>query len=264
MPLRQDPSLWWNLPGIVAAYQPVRAPDSLLARYNMRMGGTSAFRAEPGVLPAWNGATGWRYNGTTQYLKTGIVLTNNQTWSALVCYTNAGTENSGNLFGAYSADNNAFLIRPRANLQYFNGAKLQIIGDLPSGVMGFAGNRGYRNGIVETGTMLVPSGTNTLDIYIGCLNFLGIQSIQFLSSDTKSLSFFNRTLTPAEMWLASRQMQYCDVNPDWSVWSPRRKWFPYVLAGTAAGRVGIYGARPTVALPGGVRIVPQDEGGING
>ena len=39
MPLRSDSTLWFNLPGVVAAYQPVRAPGPLLARFNMAHGG---------------------------------------------------------------------------------------------------------------------------------------------------------------------------------------------------------------------------------
>jgi hypothetical protein len=27
------------------------------------------------------------------------------------------------------------------------------------------------------------------------------------------------------MWTASRQMAYCDVNPDWNVWARRRQWY---------------------------------------
>jgi hypothetical protein len=85
----------------------------------------------------------------------------------------------------------------------------------------------------------------------------------YSGTNMRAIAICARTLNAAELWSASRQMQYCDVNPDWSAWGRRRRWY-YGPQVAAAGRVGVYGARPTIALPGGVRIAPMSEGGVDG
>ena len=260
MPLRTDPSLWWNLPGIVAAYQPVCAPESLSARGNMRQGGTSAFRAEPGVLPAWKSTTGWTFNGSTQYLLTGLWPASDVSWSAVVRFASAPDETTGALMGARQA----FVISPGwwNKVRYFYDGSAEQSPRLASGVLGIAARAGYRNGLADA-TWSAGGFWVDGELAIGG-QLVGGSMINLTSASIQAVAVYARVLTPAEMWSVSRQMRYCDVNPTWSVWASRRKWYPYVLEAPVAGRVGVYGARPTVALPGGVRIVPQSEGGTNG
>ena len=257
MPLRNDPTLWFNLPGIVAAYQPVRAPDSLLARYNMRQGGSSAFRAEPGSAPAWASATGWTF-GTTNYLTTGYLPKNTSSFVVRVANVSAtglrisvnGGDADCNVAIAHWVFSDAMQWTHRTNATRAPG--------FLNGVACLSGRVAYRNGVLDSSSV---GSDFTATATTGCT--LGV-SANSLSGNLLVAAFFDRTLAPAEVWQASRQMAYCDVNPGWSVWAPRRKWYPYVLEAPVAGRVGVYGARPTVALPGGVRIVPQSEGGTNG
>lgn len=63
---------WWVVPGktCVAAYQPIGAASLAASYVNLANPGT--YDAAPGVAPTWASATGWTFNGSTQYLTTGI------------------------------------------------------------------------------------------------------------------------------------------------------------------------------------------------
>lgn len=224
MPLRSNAFLWYALPGVVAAWQPVRAPGPLLARYNMAHGGDNRYRATDGTAPTWHGALGWQFNGSSQYLATGVVTT--RTWSYLVRFASA----SANLISLGVVDETGGthydFIRPRTttNRQYYLGeAGVTVAGAQTSGVMGRAGVTCYLNGMAD-GTISSFNAPSALQHYIGALNFNG-SAAQYHNGTILAQAFYSRTLSAADVWTASRQMAYCDVNPDWSVWSRRRQWF---------------------------------------
>jgi hypothetical protein len=236
MPLRSDASLWFNLPGVVAAYQPVRAPDPLLACYNMAHGGDNRYRTEPGTAPTWRATTGWYFTAaSSQYLTTGIIPA--LSWSMIIgfsavhtgaTHTLAGMEDSG---GAYPG----FAINPRTsttNRSYINGTYKNIAGVITSGVMGIAGQQGYLNGLAD-GTAITSLTLPSFTIYIGCLNYdTEGSTTNYYNGSISALAIYRKTLSAAEILTASRQMAYCDVNPDWSAWGRRRKWFFAARAGT--------------------------------
>jgi hypothetical protein len=251
---------WYELGGIVAAYQPVAAPSSIDARQNVGRGRLGTFTATPGVAPTWSPATGWTFNGT-QYLSTGIVpqlgysmLGRFSNGVALAPNALCGCSDTG---GAWRFYLRPFMAAGTHRYGYGNGV-LTPSGGLISGVMGLAGTNGYLNGILEgtAGTWV----NATLPVYIGAeYSTLGPTVGNFWIGNGLSIAIYSRTLSAAEMWQASLQMKYCDANPDFNAWAPRRRWF---IAPGAAGRVGIYGVRPTIALPGGVRIWPGDGGAV--
>lgn len=64
---------WWEAGGAtncVAAYQP-KGAASLAASY-VNLANPGVFDAAPGVAPTWDAATGWSFNGSTQYLRSGV------------------------------------------------------------------------------------------------------------------------------------------------------------------------------------------------
>ena len=68
-------AVWFNLPGIVAAYQPVACPGGpLLARINVsnEQRTPGRYAAVPVVAPGFDPGYGWDFNGSTQVLATGI------------------------------------------------------------------------------------------------------------------------------------------------------------------------------------------------
>ena len=64
----------------------------------------------------------------------------------------------------------------------------------------------------------------------------------YLDGWVTACAFYERALSAAEILTTYRQMAYCHVNPDWSAWSRRRKWF------YAAGEPGEITGQAAVAL----------------
>jgi hypothetical protein len=250
-------ALWHSLPGVVAAYQPIAAPsynDSLL-NVGMHHRMVGKYTATPGVAPTWNARTGWGSDGTAYFVTPWLLA---QTDSVIVRYSGAQSGDYA-LFGSQNLDaTRSYWIKPKYSDDkvYYqaraSNAPSSVSPGLPAGVLAISNRHGYRNGIDEGFTI----GTQVIDMsrptFILGMNKGGVFSLGFIGS-MQAFLLLSRPLTAAETWLASRQMAYCELNPDWNAWAPRRR---YWFAPSIAGRVGIYGARPTIALPGGVSIRP--------
>ena len=235
MALSRDTSLWWNMAGIVAAYQPIAAPGPRMARYNQAMGGTNAYRADDGTPPTWAAATGWSFAlVSSQYLTTGITIPDT-TYSAIARFSDvtvAPGVNEGYLIGSFLHLDAYWGIAPVGfagdnNVTYAWGKFVAIAPKLATGVLALAGLQPYRNGIAEAST--VPSGGTTSGkaLYIGAVNG---SAGYYLTGKIQALAIYARTLSPAEVMAVSRQMAYCERNPEWNVWDRRRTWYLPVLA----------------------------------
>lgn len=192
----------WYLAGGVAAanckaaYQAIGAASLSASYTNLANPGTND--AAPGLAPTWASATGWTFNGTSQYLTTGVTPVNDQTWSLMVRYTMPGTS-TGFLLGAFSGSA-YYALQPNYpdnNLYYENGSYLGVSPRLASGVVGFAGNKGYRNGSADSGT--IPTATGTLPaVFIGCLNSGGSPAYYHAAS-IQAVAIYNTALTSAQV-----------------------------------------------------------------
>lgn len=228
MPLRvADPRLWSNLPGVVAAYQSIGAPDALTARQNMALGGRGRYAAAPGTAPTWALRVGWTFNGTDQWLSTGVVLTNDQSWSFLLRYSGASARDRAialSRTGAGTTDFGVYVSDYIATYVY-NGSYLLVShSSITGGVWAITGNGVYLNGAAVTGTISSGSGTATVAFPLGAMDDDGARSLWY-AGNIQSAAIYNRKLTADEVWLASQQMAYCDAVADYSVWAPARRWF---------------------------------------
>jgi len=188
----------------IAAYQPKGAANLAASKVNLANPGT--YDAAAGSDPSFDTSYGWSFNGTSQYLTTGIVPLVNQTWSAIVRFTDFAQTGFNALFGSSHAGGKGFIIARTASYYYYNGGALNIATPLADGVSGFAGNKGYRNGVAETGT-IGTDGTNIYDIYIGTFNNVG--SPTFGAGNTKKIQAFaiyDTVLTSTQMGLLSTAM----------------------------------------------------------
>lgn len=241
MGLHGDPKLWFNSPGIVAAWQPVRAPGPTLARYNQANGGSNQYKATDGTAPTWAARTGWYFNGaSSQYLNTGVTATNNQQWSMLVRFSGLVTTAQYKiLMGAYNSASpyQGILLSGHwdsLSVMYMNGGNVKVSPQITtggSGVLGLAGVQGYRNGLADGSAIGAVAGT-FYPIRIGAGGIQTGNAAGHITGYIQAAVIYSRTLSAAEMWAVSRQMAYCDVNPDWSAWGRRRRWF--YAAATAA------------------------------
>lgn len=227
MPLRIDHTAWWNLPGVVAAYQPVAAPGSLLARYNMREGGTNQFGAVASGAPTFHQVTGW-YFPASAYFQTSV--TPNQDYTLIYRYSNATRSDEG--VGS-NATGNRFYILPNYSgvgnkpLWGYGANITNPLSEQTSGVLSLVGPKSFFNGTYLT-QFSAQTFTTTNSISIGHL--VGMPNG---SMNVQAVLIAQRVLSNAEDWSVSRQMQYCDVNPEWSVWGRRRRW--YYGPGVASG-----------------------------
>lgn len=199
---------WWVVAGktCVAAYQPIGAASLAASYTNLANPGT--YDAAPGTAPTWAAATGWTFNGTDQYLTTGV-LPVIQSWSYIVSFANV-VNNYGTLGGGYSGVE--FGIRPTAgpgasNVVYQSGAAagLVIAPALTSGVVAFAGNTAYRNGSPEAGSIPTGVGTFANGLYIAARNNSGTAQ-SLCAVDIYAFAIYSDTLSGAEVATLSAAM----------------------------------------------------------
>lgn len=161
---------WWLSGGIaaancVAAYQPIGAASLAASYINLANPGT--YDAAPGVAPTFNAATGWTFDGATQYLKTGIVPLVDHSYSLFIQFTNrtnAGSPSRSTnptfeaIFGFYT---------DAGQVIYYNGNTLAIATPITSGNIAVSGTKGYRDGVPESGSIAFGSGAAQVELYLG-------------------------------------------------------------------------------------------------
>jgi hypothetical protein len=166
---------WWDLngtiTGCVAAYQPKGAADYADSKINLANPGT--YNVTDGTAyPTWNTATGWTFNGSTQYLDSGITPENDQSWSGIVRFANSDKVQSGMLFGVIS--NSAwFLVEDKRTISadeplYANGTyKTGSTFTDTYGVLAIAGSNGYINASLDVSAIGTGGTTFAATIMIG-------------------------------------------------------------------------------------------------
>lgn len=204
-------SQWWLSGGVaaancVAAYQ-AKGAASLAASYvNLANPGTN--NAAPGVAPTFNAETGWTFNGTTQYLRTGLIPANDQSWSMLIRYSDMA---GSSLSVMYEADWPArgsfgFNIRPSDWLCFVNnGGEGYITISSTGGVLGVAGNRGYYNGTQDSDVILGWNTTSSYEIPIGCRNRFGVFGA-YCGTKIQAMAVYSATLTAPQVAAISAAM----------------------------------------------------------
>lgn len=199
---------WWLTVGVtpIAAYAAKGAADLASSYINLANPGT--FNAAPGVAPTWDVATGWTFNGTTQYLTTGVVPVNNQTWSVFVRYSAVTVINNRVLVGVSSGGTGIlrFFMRATPRVDYSNGGVLTVNGSIPAAaVLAIAGNVAYRDGVAEAGNILTATGTFTQGFFIGAHNIAGVASL-FFAGNIVAVWIADSTLDAAQVATMSTAM----------------------------------------------------------
>lgn len=260
-----DAALWWNMAGVLAVYQPVAAPGPLLARYNMAHGGDNRYRAADGVAPTWHGATGWTFDDAeAQYLDTQYTPTE-ANHSIAVRYSDYDAWASyPRIFGASNPSNQ----NPRTLLggsatgsAWANGGGVTIIAT-PLGVSGVAivgAMDAYLNG-ADIGNLSSGYALN-YSLFIGGQNNGGsVAGLPTAQVTVQAFAIYARALSVAEVQAVSRQMAYCEKNPDWSVWARRRRWFSIKQATAYSGSVALGRSHAATGLGGATALAAITAG----
>lgn len=187
-------------PSHIAAWTP-KGAASLAASYVQY--GTLGSGLTVGIAPSWSSATGWTGNGTSQYLKSGVIPVNNQTWSAAVQISGMILNKTNKfIFGNAPVSGTAFAISDHetiaAAISVYSGSSTGKTGlSSPfSGNLMIAGNKLYINGIdqgIALGTAVETFG----EIYILALNFAGTPFL-FSGSTESAIVFYNFILSPTQ------------------------------------------------------------------
>ncbi|MFA6358712.1 MAG: hypothetical protein WCY09_08675 [Candidatus Omnitrophota bacterium] len=171
---RRDANNAWYLAGgapmPIAAYQAIGAASLAASKINLVSPGT--YDAFAGTNPTHASATGWTFDGTTQYLRTGIVPT--AAFACLVRLIDHENTNYTYFFGE-STTGAHFAMSGCEHFDYsswYMGNLLEAIPKTLSGVMGMAGYTAYRNGVAVPGSIPAWTATTTKELYIGGCNGL--------------------------------------------------------------------------------------------
>jgi hypothetical protein len=177
----------------IAAYQP-KGAASLAASYDNLAG--ASYDAAPGVAPTFDAETGWTFNGSTQYLDTGVDPVNDQTWSMIVRYSGATTVNYVAICGTRIGGGTAFAIEPNSpdGVYYASGGFVAKATGVAAGNLAIAGTKAYRNGVDEGLTLGVSAG-DWASVLIGCFRDTGGAPAQFCAASVQAIAIYDVTLT---------------------------------------------------------------------
>lgn len=198
---------WWSAggaSGCLAAYQPKGAASLAASYVNLANAGT--YDAAPGVAPTLSG--GWVFNGTTQYLKTGIVPL--VTYTMIIQFASAATTTFGAICGCAQggSPNIYYQIVPTLDSgtpgkhAYGCGSEAgtgnQVAPKLASGNLCLAGAQGYLNGAAD-GVLMTPGATvPAFDIYIGARNVNNALQVP-LAATVIAMAIYSGTLTAPQV-----------------------------------------------------------------
>lgn len=202
---------WWRAAGAtdpVAAYQPKGASSQANSYINLANPGTYNLSA-PGNAPTWDATNGLKFNGSNQYLTTGVAPETDQTWSMIVRFSNVTSD--GTLVGAgrpeytiqLSARFNSNSIRV-----YSNGGVSSVTpaGGVTAGVMCVAGRSCYLDGVSE-GTIAVGTAAVVMPvIYVGSRQYISSPQL-YQAGYVQALAIYDYTLTGAQVAAVTAAMQ---------------------------------------------------------
>lgn len=201
-------ALPWYLSGDVptanclAAYKAIGATSLATSFINLINPGT--YDLTGGVNPSWDQATGWNFNGTTQYKNTGITPATGETktWSMICKFVALNSWVAMGCSTNYVAST-SFAISPNqsASRAYQNGfVPLLVPSIATAGTIAIAGSNCYYNGIYEGSVIL--SDVISSEITIGAIT----GGAYFYAGAIFSAAIYNIILTPAQVLAISNRM----------------------------------------------------------
>ena len=189
---------WWDLGdgSCLGAWQAVGSVASLAASKVDLTGKGNDLSG--GVDPGWNETTGWNWNGSTQYLQTGITLLANYT----IIYRFTGVATTyGAVMGVFRSGA-AMCFYP----DYYNDHRYMYgyasadrgVAAVTGGVMAMAGEQPYLNGAADGAALATQWASGNQDTcYIGGANGGIAKSLCLHKSQAAAI--YNRKLTAAEI-----------------------------------------------------------------
>ena len=206
---------WYD--GLLAAYQPIGAANLAASYVNLANPGT--YNLTLGVEPAFDTTTGWKGNGSTTYLKTGIIGLPNNAWSMMACYTSI---TKGDLFGFWTSSKGAMHIEIGSGSRMImrngsSGVECDNTPILTNGVYGFAALKSFRNGLPESVTLVAATASPGVEIYILALNIDG-GVVNFTDAYVRAVAIANTTWSDAKALSLATAMAALPATPGGLIW----------------------------------------------
>lgn len=194
-------------PAPVAAYQPKGAASYAASKVNLANPGTND--ATEGVAPSWSAATGWTFNGSTQWLDTGYTPANVQTRTVICQFSNVTVAGFGALAAVMDATQSFYFgvvpWRSDTNkIGYGNTVNKSGAAAATSGNVAVAGAYGYANGGVDSSAITFTSFAPPTTMHIGRLS--NGTNHYYLSGKIQALAIYNVTLTAPQVAAVSAAM----------------------------------------------------------
>ena len=216
-----DLSSWWlagGATGAIGAYQPIGAASFAASKINLAGAGHAL--VDGTTPPTWAAASGWYAPGYPGrgYLMTDILP--HEGYSMIVAFVTLGLGDLRNICGVRSTvqgppdgwtTKNSFHLQAQrsgdtSGVLYASGGQLEVTPKLDAGVLCVAGQSGYRDGVLEEGTIPAwGSGETSIAYPIA----IGDKANDDHTGDDdggyglygyiRAIAIYNRTLTAAEV-----------------------------------------------------------------
>jgi hypothetical protein len=205
---------WWlaggvNPADVAAVWQPIGAA-SLAASYLRIAGSLGHANIDPalvgGVAPTFDGSS-WIFNGTNQFLQTGVHAV--MGYSMLVRFSGLSASKTLQCIAGTFIDSRYYLFPVYASggldRLYGAGGFVNATPIVTSGVMCVAGQQGYLNGVADGGLISTQPG-NMGEIFIANLNRISTTTNQFANGRVQAIAIYTTTLTALQVALISAAM----------------------------------------------------------
>jgi len=192
---------WYLAGGILpasvnVAYLPQGAANLAASYINLANPGTHD--AVPGVAPTLD-ARGWVFNGITQYLRTGSVITH----TAIIFYDYLGGNGAYIVLGGFAGTEGMYIWPNSSNRLELRNKNVVV--DLSPAetkeVDAIAGAKGFRNGYPSA--TLADNANTTQEIYIGAMNNGG-SPVYNANAAVRAVALYNTVLTDAQVLAVCR------------------------------------------------------------
>jgi len=205
---------WWLSGGVsaanaVAVYQPIGAASLAASYVNLANPGT--YNAAPGVAPTWASATGWTFNGTTQYLDIGSPITGTEARTIIARYKSVKLDYSAIVdlcisSVPYSPDTSSFYMTPEQACRFAGGNRIWAEGttsDVVFAIVGPAGGSitdviGYRDGVLDN-TYSTSGTTYNTGTRGGGIAIVSSAHPSWYKGDIMALAIYNAALTAPQV-----------------------------------------------------------------
>jgi hypothetical protein len=205
----------WYLAGgvsaanVVAAYQPIGAASLAASYVNLANPGTYDLTAV--AAPTFDTATGWAFDGLTQYLKTGVTPTD-QNWTYIVRFSDAVQKDAADVIGRRSTDGFYVQITPcplgsnMVSYRHGGGTNQRAAPRLAAGVLAIAGPSAYRNGVDDGVTLTNAAAVGVGDLWIGCMDKYGTTAESFFPGKVQAVAIYNTVLSQPQVAAITARM----------------------------------------------------------